>query len=364
MPRLMRSVLIMIIFFSCADKTTRPDELILNRIEYVYSLKSIIDQNIWKDFDDKRFDVPLIYYNDTCCYVANPTDKFLRLFKPRLVFENEKIKIYKTDSLIDDIPFHMETSILFGDTSRYQCRSPFMACSSLELTKRKIKELTGSELWATMVIHEYFHGFQFKHNDCRDYVIQHIATVPPDSLPKFYHENEWFRESVDKENELLLAAIRVKQYSEASNLIRSFFELRDKRRQKTMDELKIDVKTVEEIYETMEGAARYTEYGLYNVFLTKPVDHKLEKTDTSYHSYKYFLNFKLENEKWMYLTNETTYFYATGFNLARLLEKMKIEFKQRLFNEPGLSLEEVLRQEFISATLARPSADSQTRRIR
>ena len=332
-------------FFSCGSQKPNADQVIFDRIEYVYNLRSIVDDSIWNDFDHKRFDLPLVYYTDTCCYVANPTNKFLRIYKPALVFENGEIKIYKTDSLIDNIPFHMATEFSSGDTSRYKYKSPFMLCSSFELTKKTIEDIASSEQWAAMVIHEYFHGFQFKHKAYSDFLNQYIYSIPKDSLTEIYNENAWFKESVDKENNILLAAINAGSLAETSKLVNEFFELREKRRQRARDERKFDVQIAEEIYETMEGTARYVEYGLYNQFTTKPPNQKLVKTDTAYHAYDYFRNFKLENEKWLYVTGEY-YYYATGFNMTRLLDKNKLEYKQRLFNESNLSLEQLLKQSF------------------
>jgi hypothetical protein len=35
---------------------------------------------------------------------------------------------------------------------------------------------------------------------------------------------------------------------------------------------------------------------------------------------------------------------ATGYNLTRLLQKLKIDFMARLFKEPALTLEDLLRE--------------------
>jgi hypothetical protein len=39
-----------------------------------------------------------------------------------------------------------------------------MRCSSLEQTSKTIPDVTSVNEWATMVMHEYFHGFQFKND--------------------------------------------------------------------------------------------------------------------------------------------------------------------------------------------------------
>ena len=92
----------------------------------------------------------------------------------------------------------------------------------------------------------------------------------------------------------------------------------------------------------MEGTARYVEFSLYNKFSTSQPDYKLSKSDTSFKSFKKFRNYKIENDKWLYLTEKTNYFYAVGFNLARLLDKLKLEYKTKLFKQGGLSLEAIL----------------------
>jgi len=336
-------LILSIVFFSCAGKKDNTDQVIVDRIQYVYSLRSIIDENIWKDFDHARFDLPLVYYTDTCCYVANPTNKFLRIFKPSLIFENEKIKIYKTDSLIDNNTFHMFTGFSASDTAKYDYKSPFMRCSSFEITREVIGDINDSEQWAAMVIHEYFHGFQFRHPLYNEYLAQYIYFIPKDSLTEVYNDNAWFKESVDKENDILLAALQLNDRTETSKLLETFFDAREKRRQRAKSELNFDLAAVEEIYETMEGTARYVEFGLYNVFKTKSADAKLVKTDTSYYAYEHFRKFNLESEKWLYGTGDY-YYYGIGFNMARLLDKHKVEFRQRLFNENSLSLEQIVKE--------------------
>jgi hypothetical protein len=54
-----------------------------------------------------------------------------------------------------------------------------------------------------------------------------------------------------------------------------------------------------------------------------------------------FKNYKMENDPWLY-TVGNRYFYATGFNMVRLLDKLNIDYKRRLFNEGNLSLEVLL----------------------
>jgi hypothetical protein len=284
-----------------------------------------------------------VYYTGRSCYVANPTQKFLDSFQPDLVFEGSKLKIYKTN-LLDSTPFHMETTVRFGDASpAYDHHSPFMRCSSFEITQKTIPDVNSTEQWTTMVMHEYFHGFQFKHPAHLTYFGQHIA-VAADTLQKIYKAHGWFKESVDKENAMLLAALTTTDDAKTKSLIDSFFLFREQRRRQTERQLHVDVTQIEQTYETKEGTARYVEYSLYGHFSGKRPNRKLLQSDTAYHSYQYFRNHTLEQDKWLYLSDRTNYYYATGFNLVRLFEKLKINYQTRLFTEAGLSLERILQQ--------------------
>ncbi len=58
----------------------------------------------------------------------------------------------------------------------------------------------------------------------------------------------------------------------------------------------------------------------------------------------FHVKFNFKNEKWLYLTNHTKYYYATGFNIIRLLDKLNVDYKSRLFIEKELTLEDILKE--------------------
>lgn len=344
MRRFVFLVSVAICFLSGGRLPEPEDSVIFNRIEYVFSLKSIIRENVWKDFDDDKFDLPLIYYADTCCYVTNPTEDFLNRYRPDLVHENGKVKIYKT-FLLDSIPFHMQVSITFGDPSGdYDYKSPFMKCSSVETTCRTIPGVSSTEEWAMMVLHEYFHGFQFRHPDFLVYFEQNVMSFVPDSIKYKYKSGVWFKESIDRENSLLLAALESTDDRTISDSIDAFFRIREQRRERAKREFGFDVGCTEKVFETMEGTARYIEYNLRRHFAAEDTENGLLKSDPCFHADAGFRDFKLENAKWMYRTDKSVYFYATGFNIVRLLDKLGVDYKSRLFNEGGMSLERLLRE--------------------
>lgn len=338
--------ILLILLFSCnqEQESDNKEEIIFNRIEYIYNLRTIINDSIWNGISDIKVDFPLIYYTDSVCYIANPSDKIINAFQPKFIHSNGLVKIYKTN-LIDSIPFHMEASIVFSnDTSYYNHKSPIMNCSSFEITNQTIPEINSIELWSTMVMHEYFHGFQFKHPQYLTHNVNLIYNISKDSLESMYNKNTWFQKSVDKENKLLMNAISSNDSIEIIQLVDSILNIRTERRQEVRTKLNIDISKIENIYETMEGSARYLEYSLYNLFAKRGPTDNLIESDTSFHNYDYFKKFNIENEEWLYLTEKTTYYYATGFNIIRLLDILNIDYKTRLFQEEKLTLENLLEE--------------------
>ena len=278
----------------------------VERLQYVYALKVVINDSIWSGFADKQYDVPLLYYGDTCCYVVNPTEKFLDKYPSVLIHRDYNIQIYQTEK-VDDKPFHMHVTFT-DEESNIDYRTPIMRCSSLEQTSKTIPDVTSVNEWATMVMHEYFHGFQFKNDGYLDIYDTITNAVLPDTLIELAASHDWYRESITQENDFLLKAIDANDIEASRAYIQSFFELRNERRERVKKELCIDIVALEQLYETMEGSARYIEYCLY----------------------RHFGNFSLSDAKWLYTVGRK-YYYATGFNLLRLSDKLRIDYKYLIF---------------------------------
>lgn len=339
-------LLLLFCLLGCLKDKQRPEQKIFDRMLFVYHLKQSVEANTWMTFDDPQYDVPLIYFTDSSSYVANPTEKFLKTFKSELVLEDGTIKIYKTQKRVDDSPFHMETGMTLGDpTPDFNYHSPFMMCSSFEETVKTIPDVGSTDEWTTMIIHEYFHGFQYKHKPYMDYYENEIVQIQPDSLTTFYKKFPWFKQSIDAENLLLLDAIAEKDSIQTKKLIQAFWDKRKQRRWQFQQKHKFSLDKFEKCYETMEGTARYVEFSLYKDFATRKPDESLLKSDSSFKSFTKFKNYNLQKDQWLYLTDKTTYFYATGFNMARLLDKLGIEYKSRLFKDGKISLEDILREQ-------------------
>ncbi|MBD1397852.1 hypothetical protein H9Q13_11810 [Pontibacter sp. JH31] len=337
-------LLLITIAFSCNKKLASTEQLVFDRMAYMYDLKPAIAKDIWPGFDEKQYDVPLIYYTDSTSFIANPTARFLAIYNPIAVFKSSAIKVYKTASRLDSTPFHMAVNFTLGDSSAYDNYVPFMHCSGFEETRDVIEDVESVEVWVTMVVHEYFHGFQFQHKDYLERFGNHAASSQKSKLKELYKEHAWFKTAVDKENELLLQALASDDRNEIRELIAAFFKERETRRDEAKRKLDLDIGTVESTYETLEGTARYVEQKLYEKFSQKLPDAKLQQTDSAYHAYHAFKGYKLEKDQWLYLTPKSgVYFYATGFNMTRLFDKLHIGYKDRLFKESHLSLEDILK---------------------
>ncbi|PQA93863.1 hypothetical protein SAMN05421796_10666 [Chryseobacterium piscicola] len=336
-------LILTLIVFSCKKKIDEKEQKIFDRITFIYNLKQDVDENTWKTFNNKEYDVPLIYFTNSSSYIANPTEKFLKTFKSEIIFQDQKIKIYSSKNRVDNLPFHMETGMTLGDpTDKYNYHSPFMMCSSYEETFKKIPSIGSTDEWITMVMHEYFHGYQYKHKSYIEYYEKEIVQIQPDSLVAIYKNNDWFKKSIDEENQLLLKALGEKDNISTKKIIKDFFSLRNKRRSEVFAKLNVDISKYEKCYETMEGTARYIEFSLYDLFSKKRPNPQLLKSDTSYKSLQKFRNYNINKDKWLYESEMTTYFYATGFNMARVLDKLKIDYKSRLFKEGKITMEDIL----------------------
>ena len=291
----------------------------IGRLQYVYVLKDVINDRVWQGFADKGNDVPLIYYDESCCYVVNPSEMILNQYAADLVYKGDGVKIYQIKR-IDNIPFHMHVTIT-DEKDRIDYRTPIMRCSSLEQTSKTIPDVNTVNTWATMVMHEYFHGFQFKQRGFLEACETFFSACPQDTLSTLQAQNEWYKESIQQENELLLKAIDAPDLDATKAYIQAFFEIRDTRRTRIKEQEKIDITAAEQLMEIMEGSARYIEYRLYD----------------------YFGGFTLAEEKWLYTVGKN-YYYATGFNLLRLLDKLGIEYHSRIFTDVT-TLEKALKEQ-------------------
>jgi hypothetical protein len=344
--RRMKLILLFLLILVFPLQPKPEEKMMISRISYIMHLKATLGQEYWPGFNTVAGDVPLVYFTDSASYITNPTPRFMAMFRPVQIYHSAEINIYKTPERINHHPFHMSTGMDLLDTTAFNFRAPFMFCSSPETTKKVVTDLGSTEEWATMVLHEYFHGFQFRHEPMLDYYLRNVYPVTADSLHRVYKGHSWFKRLTDEENGLLLLAISSTDSTTMATYLQLFKDKRKEKRDSCREKLRIDIRKYEGYYEKLEGSARYVEYQLMNSFHTLPPDKALQKSDTFYTANKQFSDFQLEKNTWLFeTTHSANYTYATGFNMTRLLDKLKRPYKEQLFTNAPLFLDSLVLQQ-------------------
>lgn len=336
-------LLLLFIFFSCSPTLSNEDQLVINRIEWMDNLRVSLDTLAWPGLTDAGLQVPLVYFSDSSSWIANPTEKFLQQHSSALLWSSPTLIVYKTSKRLNELPFQMVTGMDVEDQSSFDYLMPFIYSSSPVETRKTVPDVQSTEEWASMILHEYFHGFQFRHKPLTDYYKQAINPVQADSLKKIYRRCGWFQELVDQENNLLLKALATNNTDSLKHYLSKFNSVRQGRRSLYQQFYNMDFAPYEEYYEKIEGSARYLEARLLNTYQVLPPYPKLLSSDTAYKAHLEYKGFSEEQESWLIMSEKSAnYVYATGFNQLRLLDKLGIDYKAILFTKPEISLYSLL----------------------
>jgi hypothetical protein len=341
------SILVLGCLFVCTTNVQAQNEqLTVQRIRYFYRLKSRLADKVWPGFGSPRYDVDLAYFTNNNTYLIAPSGLAGNKKAEINIYRKGKLSIGKTERL-DTISFHMATAYEDQDSGSLWYHNPLMLCSDYETTHKYVRDVADLQTWSTMVMHEYFHGFQFRHPSFIRFANDTI-TVSITKLQSYYDSYPWFKESVDKENQLLLDCLNSSDLSIIKSLFSQYQALRNWRMKHFHELQKFDLSTQEEFLEKMEGSARYMEYQLYLTFKKVPVDKQLSHIDTAYKPLA-LQTFALKDKPWMYESNSVRYFYSTGFNMLRLLDKLYVSYKKHFFDNNNLTPYKLLSQRLSNA---------------
>ncbi|WP_294217967.1 hypothetical protein [uncultured Chryseobacterium sp.] len=195
--------------------------------------------------------------------------------------------------------------------------------------REKVSDLQSLQQWASMVVHELFHTYQLQHIPTLQYRNQ-VIHLRGSQLQKLYVEQKWFAESIQLENNLLIALLKIKSGKEVRKGLEQYLSLRDAR-QKKAESILNDFSIHENFYEKIEGSAKYVELALLENYKYFPENTYLLRNDPACKKNAY-QNFKLDKEPWQYQTEGINYFYSTGYHLFRILDKLKVDYQSNLFN--------------------------------
>jgi hypothetical protein len=189
------------------------------------------------------------------------------------------------------------------------------------------------------------HGYQFRHQGFWQHAFKNNLRYSfiNDSLQSYYRNYDWYKKGIDQENALLLQAIDEKDLAKKKELTRKMLELRNERRKIVAEKIDRPVAFYEQGFETMEGTARYIEEATILNMSKRMIPGKLMALDSNYNR---LLPVKSKSlSEIAYKTEESqSYTYATGYNMCRLLDSFKSDYKSRLFKIPDLTLEKILRE--------------------
>ena len=235
-------------------------------LAHVDELKELIDEKIWPTYNDPAYSMEMNYYEEG--------------------------------------PFRMHLNQAEDDTlARMECSSP-------EITIQAVPSVKTYEEWYAMLMHECFHGFQYKHTDFWNKMLASTPEnfITSDSLKALRRNYEWYRDMLSKENALLKKAYEASGIHEVRHILSDFFSIRDERLKTVQDRLGLDIIEFYPIIETVEGSARYIEYCLAR---------EQGITDTD----------------WMTNLDSNSCYYASGLYLMLIMDKFGIPYKDELFQK-------------------------------
>jgi len=322
-----------------------PDSLSARRISFVLNLKKYVAESTWIDFGKKRTEGTLIYFNADRSEVFFPSPHVIKTLHNYDKYSDDYWLTARTDS----VPYHMEVMISFdaADSSQFFYGNPVEQYSSVEEIGNYIPSVKSTEMWATMVVHEMFHHYQYNNANYKEYAKSVIGILPFNikNLISICQEDEEFLPMIQKENDYLMQAISEDNQDIRDSLISTYLHERKSRIMKYSIEHP-NLEQVENYYVIQEGSARYIEYK--SMFILSDYANNSNPPvlldDSMFKSYSEFEEIDLNNPAFSYLTYAapTDYHYTIGFNIMRLLDELKIEYKTNLLNNPEKGLHQYL----------------------
>lgn len=327
-------------------KPNAEEKLITERFEYIRIIKKHIGNLFWKNFSNNEFPGTVVYFTDSASYFINPLPEMKDKVSKYTIMENDyDWNIWKLRMPLDSAKFVMETQFQFDPKAKayINYRTPVLFCSSPELTRKEKEKISTTQEWSIAMMHELYHQYQYSNEAILTYVLrlyQEKKMIDMDSLQGIYMNNQWFRDTLQKENELLKQAVAATSFEEEKKLFTQFLKLRAKRNLDYFKKKKFYINTPENFWEKLEGTCLMMEKQLKENFAEiKPTDY-LAENDVMYDK-SFAFNEKDISEIQFYsdLNDERFYVGATGFNMVQLLEKNKVPYKDNFFSYASLPLD-------------------------
>ena len=318
-----------------------PDSLSSRRISFVMNLREAVADVALPDFAKKRTEGALVYFNGNRSEVFFPTNKVKGKLVDYEAFSDDYVLAARTDT----IPFHFEVMLSFdpSDADQFYYDHPVEQFLSVEEVGNFIPSVQSTEMWATMVIHEMFHHYQYNTPEYLEYAKTEMGGLSFDvrDLLQLCREDEQFLPRIQEENEVLMDAITAETKEVRDSLIAIYLQKRSDRLEAYSKDFP-HLEKVENYYVLQEGSARYMEYETMKILN----DHALQSDapgisdDANFKSYEEFRELDLKGETFGFLTyaGDTDYHYTIGFNTMRLLDLLHIDYRDRMLSHPEKGL--------------------------
>lgn len=317
--------------------------LVCERVSLLREIIPVVNDSLWPGLTKTRHVPPLVYFGKETSWLAFTNSN---IFSSKIAAVKVQCPgsffVYRMEKFPDSMPFHMENKMTFTDTGSPWFYKPVMFCSNTEKALELISDISSTEDWLQMVMHEYFHSFQFSNRRTVKYLSDKIK-IGEDSLDKLYLKYSWFSDALKQENNLLLKGINTKNSDSLVHYISAFLNTRKHRYKMFRDFSGKDIEPLEIFWEKIEGSARYIEYNLGRIFKTSDWNIPV-RCDTLFDHFNKYRNTDFENQPWFYLKTGImpAYYYPTGFNLCRILDKLGVKYKTDLFDKPRESLHKIV----------------------
>ncbi|MEM6336901.1 MAG: hypothetical protein AAF752_10050 [Bacteroidota bacterium] len=260
---------------------SQADSLAVSRIHWAYSLQKEVAKAKWPAFSLDPARTTLVYKTRSASYVFAPNAAARRL--PHVQLALPTSELIRTDSLIRGAGYIMSVSVATGDVfaDRIEYESPVLFSSDVETTHATIPDVSTTEMWATMLVHEMFHvyqrllGYAGEGNQARK------------RLKAYHAETLGFAERVRVENDMLLRLLA--QPHPSRSQIEAYVDARTAR----MRSMPEDLQRAEFALEKIEGSGRYAEANAMLAVASLPADSTLSRLDSLYTGGSSFADFDL-----------------------------------------------------------------------
>lgn len=323
---------------ACQEKKT---DLTCERINYLLKSKERVAKQYWVDFNSETLFGPILYYTKDGLFTINANEKLekrISIVPHECNYTDIKIGF---SQIIDTTNFYMKVSYKDNDALALEYKNTLGMFSDPELTEKFIPEVKDTEEWMTMVIHEMFHQYQQKFKKFREKQMYSQRNFDRDTLDYFFKNKGWFKKGVQLENKTLLKVINENNSDSIEIYISKYLKYKNERISRLKKEFGIEISELESNLSVLEGTARYIEYCTKLHFKAAFNNQILSKIDNKYKINR-FKDYDLKQDEWMYNLGGG-YYYSIGFNLTRILEKLKINYQKSIFSE-SKSLDQFLEE--------------------